>query len=111
MSHPVEQREVRSLLYPGYYMRDGGQEGTHNKTTALIEDILLQGRLVTTQRLGKADARNEGANLIIHHGTADVLNHAAKFVHIPGAIQEPRDLASLFQWDELLKNVLQFPNK
>ena len=92
-------------------MREGGQEKTHDEPTALVEDILLQGRLITTQRLGKADARNEGTNLIIHHGITDVLNQAAKFVHIPGAIQKPRDLASLLQWDELLKNIFQFPNK
>ena len=55
--------------------------------------------------------RNVGANLIIHHGIADVLDQAAELVHILGTIQEPRDLPSLFQWDELLKNLFQFPSK
>ena len=58
-----------------------------------------------------ADARNLGANLIVHHRIAEVFDQAAEFVHIPGTIQEPRDLASLFQRDELLKNLFQFPSK
>ena len=55
--------------------------------------------------------RNLGANLIVHHGIADVLDQAAELVHIPGAIEEPRKLPSLFQWQELLKNAFQFPSK
>lgn len=52
-----------------------------------------------------------GTNIVAHHGIMDVLDHAAELVYIPGTIQEPRDLASVFQWDEFLKNVFQFPSK
>lgn len=62
-----------------------------------------------TTQLGEADARNQGANLIIHHGIADVLDQAAKLVCILDAVHEPRDPASHFQRDEILKNVFKFP--
>ena len=48
-------------------------------------------------------------NLIVHHGIADILGQVIKLIHIIGAVQEPCDLASLFQWDELLENIIQFP--
>ena len=48
-------------------------------------------------------------NLIIHHGVANILGQITKLVHIIGAIQEPRDLASLFQWDEVSESIVQFP--
>ena len=54
---------------------------------------------------------NREANLIIHHGIADVLDQAAELVHIPGGVQEACDLASLFKRDELLKNIFQFPDR
>ena len=50
-------------------------------------------------------------NLIIHHGVADVPNQAAKLIRVLGAIQEPCDLASLFQWSEVLKDIIKFPSK
>jgi hypothetical protein len=50
-------------------------------------------------------------NLIIHHGVADIFDHAAKPIHILGAVQEPCDFASLCQWDEVFKDILQFPSK
>ena len=50
-------------------------------------------------------------NLIVHHSAADVLNQTTKPIHIFGAIQEPRRLGSLFQWDEVLENIIQFPYK
>jgi len=61
--------------------------------------------------LGKLGASDSGTNLIIHHGITDILDQAAKPFHIFGAVQEPCDLASPFQWGELLKNTIQFPNK
>jgi len=36
-------------------------------------------------------------NLILHHGTADIFDHAAKLLHILGAVQELRDLALFFE--------------
>ena len=51
------------------------------------------------------------ANLILHHSAVDVLNQIAKRIHIFGAIQEPCRLGSLFQWDEVLENIIQFPVK
>jgi hypothetical protein len=45
-------------------------------------------------------------NLIIYHGIADILSQAAKRIHILGAVQKPRDLASLCQWDEVLENIV-----
>ena len=50
-------------------------------------------------------------NPIIHHGITNILSQAAKLVHIFGAVQEPRRPASLFQWDEILENFIQFPSK
>ena len=48
---------------------------------------------------------------IVHHSAADVLDKTAKPIRIFGAIQEPRRLASLFQWDEVSENIIQFPGK
>ena len=50
-------------------------------------------------------------NLIIHHSVADVFGQASKRIHVIGAVQEPCDLASLFQWGEVSENFIQFPNK
>ena len=50
-------------------------------------------------------------NLIVHHSASDILNQTAKSIHIFGAIQEPRRLASLFQWDKASENIIQFPEK
>ena len=50
-------------------------------------------------------------NLIVRHSGTDVLNQTAKPVYIFGAIHEPRRLGSLFQWDEVLENIIQFPYK
>ena len=50
-------------------------------------------------------------NLIVHHSAADVLNQTAKPIYIFGTIQELRRLGSLFQWDEVLENIIQFPYK
>ena len=49
-------------------------------------------------------------NLIIHHSVADVFGQASKRIHVIGAVQEPCDLASLFQWGEVSENFIQFPN-
>ena len=61
--------------------------------------------------LGKARTRNPRTNLIVHHGIADVLSQAAELVRILGVVQDPRDPASVFQWGQVLKNTIQFPNK
>ena len=50
-------------------------------------------------------------NLIVHHSAADVLNQTAKPIHISGTIQKPHRLGSLFRWDEVLENIIQFPDK
>ena len=54
-------------------------------------------------------AKNLRTNLIIHHGVTDVLNQAANFIDIFSAVQEPCNLASAFQWDEVLKDIVKFP--
>ena len=54
--------------------------------------------------------RNPRANLVIHHGVADILGQTAELVHILGGVQEPCDLASLCQRDEVLKDIIQFPD-
>jgi len=82
---------------------------THDEPTTLVVDIFLQGRL--TQRLGKMGVRDLRTDLIVHHGVADVLGQAAKFIHVCGAVEEPCDLASLFQWDEDLEDIVEFPSK
>ena len=50
-------------------------------------------------------------NLIAQHSATDVLHQNAKHIHIFGAVQEPRRLGSLFQWDEVSENIIQFPVK
>ena len=50
-------------------------------------------------------------NLVIHHGITDILSQATEFIHILSAVQEPCDPASLFQWGEVLKDLLQFPSR
>jgi len=50
-------------------------------------------------------------NLVVHHGVADILDQAAKFVYILGAVQEPCDFAPLCKWVDVLKNIVQFPSK
>ena len=37
------------------------------------------------------------ANLVIHQDSAYVLDQATKLIRILAAVQDPRDLASLFQ--------------
>jgi len=89
---------------------DKRSEGkTYNEATSLVIYILLQRRL--TQKLGGVGTSASGTNLIFHHGIADILNHAVELVHIFGAVQEPCDLASLSQRDQLLKNIVQLPIK
>jgi len=82
---------------------------TYNEPMALIIYILLQRRL--TQALGKVGASTMKTNLIIHHGVADILDQAAKLIHILGAVQERRDPALLCQWGKVSKNVIQFSNE
>ena len=50
-------------------------------------------------------------NLIVYNSATDVRDQKAKPIHIFGAIQEPRRLGSLFQWDEVSENIIQFPVK
>ena len=50
-------------------------------------------------------------DLIVQHSVADILGQITKLIHILSAIQEPRDLASLFQRDEVLENPIQVPTK
>jgi hypothetical protein len=60
--------------------------------------------------LGMMGAGTLRTNLVIHHRVADILNQAAKPVHVLGAIQEPCDPPPLFQRDEILENLIQFPS-
>ena len=50
-------------------------------------------------------------NLVVHHSVADIFDQTTKPIRIFGATQEPRRLASLFQWDEVSENITQFPVK
>ena len=50
-------------------------------------------------------------NLIFDHSVTNFLDQNAKPIHIFGAIQEPRRLASFFQLDEVLENIVQFSDK
>ena len=52
-----------------------------------------------------------GTNLIVHHGITDILSHPSELIYVLGAVQEPRDLASLLQRNEVSENAIQFPNK
>jgi len=59
---------------------------------------------------GKVRASTRRTNLIIHHGVADILDQVDKLIYILSTLQELCDLSSLFQWDEVLKNTIQFPS-
>ena len=50
------------------------------------------------------------ANLIVHHGITDIFNQATEFIHILSAIQESCNLAPFCKWEEVLKNLVQFPS-
>ena len=50
-------------------------------------------------------------NLIIHHGIADILGHPGELIYVLSAVQEPCDLASLLQRNEVSENIIQFPSK
>jgi hypothetical protein len=49
-------------------------------------------------------------NLVIHHRVADILDQAAKPVHVLSAVQESCDPPPLFQRDEVLEDLIQFPS-
>jgi hypothetical protein len=58
---------------------------THDEVTTLVVDVPLQRRL--TQMLVKVGAeRTLRTNLIIHNGVADILDHAAKLIHVLSAV-------------------------
>ena len=61
--------------------------------------------------LGGVGASALRTDLIIHHSITDILGQTTKLIHILSAIQELRDLASLFQRDEVLENPIQVPTK
>jgi len=63
------------------------------------------------ETLGRVEASTPRTNLVVHHGVTDILDQAAKFVHVLGAVQEPCDFASLCKWVDILKNIVQFPSK
>ena len=50
-------------------------------------------------------------NLIVDHSVMDALDQNAKPIHIFGAIQEPCRFGSLFKWDEVSEDIIQFPEK
>ena len=50
-------------------------------------------------------------NQIVHQGVTNILGQATKLVRVRCAIQEPRDLASLFQRDEFFKDIVKFPSR
>ena len=56
--------------------------------------------------LGGVGASTLRADLMVHHGVADILSQVTKLIHIFNAIQESRDLASLFQRDEVSENII-----
>lgn len=47
-------------------------------------------------------------NLILHHRVPDILNHAAKLIHILSVGQKLRDFVLLCQRNEVFENVVQF---
>jgi len=49
-------------------------------------------------------------NLIVHHGITYIFNQATKSINILSAIQEPGDLPPFSKWEEVLENLVQFPN-
>lgn len=67
--------------------------------------------MMSTQASDEAGASTLRTNLIIHQGVADILSQVTKPIHILDAIQEPRDLTPLFQRDEILENIAQFPSE
>ena len=61
--------------------------------------------------LGGVGASALRTDLIICHSITDILGQTTKLIHILSAIQEPRDLASLFQRNEVPENPIQVPTK
>ena len=55
--------------------------------------------------------KNLMTNLIVDHSAAYILDQNAKPIHIFGTIQEPRCFGSLFKWDDVSENIIQFPDK
>jgi len=51
-------------------------------------------------------ARTKKTNLIFHHGVTDIVGQAVKLSHILCAVQEPFNLALLFQWDKVLEDII-----
>ena len=49
-----------------------------------------------------------GTNLIFHHRIADIVNHAAKLVHILSVGEELCEFASLRQRNQVFENIVQF---
>jgi len=60
--------------------------------------------------LDEARASTQRTNLIIHDGVADIFYQATKSIHIPSGVQESCDHPSFGQWDEVLKNFVEFPS-
>ena len=61
--------------------------------------------------LGGVGASALRTDLIVQHSVADILGQVTKLIHISSTIQEPCDLASLFQRDEVPENPIQVPTK
>ena len=61
-------------------------------------------------RQGKSENAEDEANLILHHGVADILDHVTKLFRIICNLQGPRDCTSLCQRSEIFENIFQLPN-
>ena len=60
---------------------------------------------------GKAGVSALRTKMIIHHGITDIISQATKLLHILSTVQELCDLPTLFQWNELLMNLIQCPSR
>ena len=80
---------------------------THNETAIHFENVLLQGYLpYVSARVRMISHRT---NLIVNHHVTDIFYQAAESICIIRVLEEPSDLALLFQQLELFVNAFYFP--
>ena len=82
--------------------------GTYDEAATFLIEFLLRGCNTNVSRFDGDDLET---NQVVHQGVADALGQTTKLIRALGALQELRDLPSLFQWDEFLKNTVKLSSR
>ena len=106
VTHMIQKGEVRCFLF-FLLLHVNTQPGARRT----MSQQLLWKRSCCDKMLVVVRANALSTNLILHHGVADIFNHAAKLLHILCVVGELCDLASLCQQHEVLKNIIQLAIK